>query len=74
MKHVPGIAALILAAASNSALAWEALPQVAPSPADNPSTPAKVELGQMLYFDPRYLGKCLVFVSALGVMPSQAAN
>ncbi len=23
-----------------------------------------------LYFDPRYLGKCLVFVSALGVMPA----
>ncbi len=24
----------------------------------------------LLYFDPRYLGKCLVFVSAVGVMPA----
>jgi cytochrome c peroxidase len=33
--------------------AWEALPDVAPAPADNPTTPAAVELGKMLYFDPR---------------------
>lgn len=33
--------------------AWQALPDKAPQPADNPSTPAKVELGKMLYFDPR---------------------
>ena len=32
---------------------WQALPEQAPQPADNPSTPAKVELGKMLYFDPR---------------------
>lgn len=32
---------------------WEALPDTAPAPADNPTTPAKVELGKMLYFDPR---------------------
>lgn len=32
---------------------WQALPEVAPAPADNPTTPAKVELGKMLYFDPR---------------------
>ena len=25
----------------------------------------------LLHFDPRYLGKCLVFVSALGVMPKE---
>ena len=25
----------------------------------------------LLHFDPRYIGKCLVFVSALGVMPAQ---
>lgn len=29
------------------------LPDVAPIPDDNPQTPEKVELGQMLYFDPR---------------------
>ena len=32
---------------------WEALPDRAPEPADNPTTAAKVELGKMLYFDPR---------------------
>jgi cytochrome c peroxidase len=32
---------------------WQALPEVAPAPADNPTTAAKVELGKMLYFDPR---------------------
>lgn len=29
------------------------LPDVPPIPADNPQTPEKVELGKMLYFDPR---------------------
>ena len=29
------------------------LPNAVPVPADNPITPAKVELGKMLYFDPR---------------------
>ena len=33
---------------------WAALPRVAPAPADNPTTPAKVELGKMLFFDPRF--------------------
>lgn len=32
---------------------WQALPEKAPAPADNPTTPAKVELGKMLFFDPR---------------------
>jgi cytochrome c peroxidase len=32
---------------------WETLPEVAPAPEDNPTTPEKVELGKMLYFDPR---------------------
>ncbi len=32
---------------------WEALPDTAPDPADNPTTPEKVELGKMLFFDPR---------------------
>ena len=29
-----------------------ALPRVAPSPADNPTTPEKIELGRLLFFDP----------------------
>jgi cytochrome c peroxidase len=33
---------------------WEALPAVAPAPADNPTTAARVELGKMLYHDPRF--------------------
>lgn len=33
---------------------WQALPDQAPAPADNATTPAKVELGKMLYMDPRF--------------------
>ena len=33
---------------------WQALPGQAPAPADNPTTPEKVELGRMLYMDPRF--------------------
>lgn len=45
---------MVLGLFSTPALAaWEALPDKAPAPADNPSTPAKIELGKMLYFDPR---------------------
>ena len=32
---------------------WQALPDKAPSPSDNPTTQAKITLGKMLYFDPR---------------------
>jgi cytochrome c peroxidase len=33
---------------------WEALPDVAPAPEDNPTTEAKVILGKMLFMDPRF--------------------
>jgi cytochrome c peroxidase len=33
---------------------WQALPDAAPAPADNPTTPEKVELGRLLYLDPRF--------------------
>ena len=33
---------------------WEALPDVAPAPEDNPTTDAKVVLGKMLFMDPRF--------------------
>ena len=36
-----------------SASNWQALPETAPAPADNPTTAAKVELGKMLFMDPR---------------------
>jgi cytochrome c peroxidase len=44
----------MLAMSSFSVFAeFRALPDLAPVPADNPQTPAKIELGKMLYFDPR---------------------
>ena len=36
------------------AVEWQALPDKAPAPADNPTTPEKVELGQLLFMDPRF--------------------
>ncbi|CAL1238870.1 cytochrome-c peroxidase [Candidatus Methylocalor cossyra] len=48
------IGALALTGASvAAAVEWRPLPTKAPEPADNPSTPAKVELGKMLYHDVR---------------------
>ena len=43
----------LAAAASHAQAPWQALPDTAPAPADNPTTAAKVDLGKMLYFDPR---------------------
>ncbi len=53
------IAALFVLLLASSALAandadWSPLPSKAPEPKDNPTTTAKVELGKMLYFDPRF--------------------
>lgn len=46
--------AVAFALISTSAIAqWQALPEQAPAPADNPTTADKVELGKMLFFDPR---------------------
>lgn len=44
------LATTALAAAAGQ---WQPLPEVAPAPADNLTTAAKVELGKMLYFDTR---------------------
>ena len=52
MKKIPITIVLSLFAA-NAAATWEALPEQAPAPADNPTTIEKVELGKMLFFDPR---------------------
>jgi cytochrome c peroxidase len=35
---------------------WGPLPEIAPAPADNPTTPAKAALGKQLFFDPRLSG------------------
>lgn len=47
---------LFSGALTNAAWAydWQALPDQAPAPADNPTTAEKVELGRLLYFDPRF--------------------
>jgi cytochrome c peroxidase len=57
MKTVPIVAAtlwLSISAAVAAEPAWQPLPSRAPEPASNPSTPAKIELGKMLFFDPRF--------------------
>ena len=50
---LPVCSGIALAALSITASAFEVLPEVAPAPADNPTTPAKVELGKQLFFDQR---------------------
>jgi cytochrome c peroxidase len=50
---VPSLAVILGVLAVAGAGAMEALPKSVPAPAHNPSTPAKVELGKKLYFDPR---------------------
>ncbi len=48
------IITLLAALGSGNALAeWQALPEKAPAPANNPTTAEKIELGKALYFDPR---------------------
>lgn len=52
-RLLPAVAACFLYANAHAA-DWQALPAKAPEPADNPTTPEKVELGRLLYFDPRF--------------------
>jgi len=58
MRNLTGRSALLalLCALSTPVLAnfqFEPLPAKVPEPADNPSTPEKIELGKQLFFDPR---------------------
>ena len=53
MKPIPLII-LLSFFATNATASWESLPESAPSPADNPTTAEKIELGKMLFFDPRF--------------------
>lgn len=46
-------AALAVPAGAAPAYRWQALPEQPPAPADNAQTPAKIELGKILYHDPR---------------------
>ncbi len=54
MKQIFVVFVAALFAAPASAVEWQALPDTAPAPADNPTTDAKVELGKMLFMDPRF--------------------
>lgn len=45
---------VVLASGPSAAQTWEALPAVAPAPEDNPTSVARVDLGRMLYHDPRF--------------------
>jgi cytochrome c peroxidase len=51
---INSFAVLLISVSVSVDAAWEALPDVAPAPADNPTTAAKVALGKMLYMDPRF--------------------
>ena len=53
IKRILGALSLAAVSLSVSAIEWQALPAKAPEPGANPTTPAKVELGKMLYHDPR---------------------
>lgn len=44
---------VLVLTAGMTAHAFEPLPEKVPAPADNPMTPAKIELGKQLFFDPR---------------------
>ncbi|VAW72947.1 Cytochrome c551 peroxidase [hydrothermal vent metagenome] len=56
-KLIKSIQVLLVFALTGSvvlAADWQTLPDKAPEPADNPTTSEKVELGRMLFFDPRF--------------------
>jgi len=48
-----GVKALLPPSASQERYIWQALPEHAPSPKHNPSTPEKIALGKQLFFDKR---------------------
>ncbi|MCF7970737.1 MAG: cytochrome-c peroxidase [Methylococcaceae bacterium] len=47
------VSAITFVGSISVASAWEALPTTAPAPDNNPTTAEKVELGRILYHDPR---------------------
>ena len=54
MKQIYAVLVTSLFVVQAHAANWQALPDTAPAPADNPTTAAKVELGKMLFMDPRF--------------------
>ena len=53
MKLGKSLLFLLTLASFGAQAEFKALPDQPPIPADNPQTPAKIELGKKLYFDPR---------------------
>ena len=54
MKPIYAALVTSMFVAQAQAAEWQPLPDAAPAPADNPTSDAKVELGKMLYMDPRF--------------------
>ena len=53
MNAIRSLFLALAVSAASTAHAFDPLPQRAPEPADNPTTPAKVRLGLALFMDPR---------------------
>jgi len=54
MKTVSSTLFILLVSFHAQATDWKALPDTVPTPANNPTTYAKVQLGKMLFMDPRF--------------------
>jgi len=79
MKMLPPLCFAIFAsvAVSGTAVAdafWQALPAQTPSPAANPTTPAKVELGRMLFHDKRLSESATVSCASCHVLSEGGAG
>lgn len=56
VTHLPDAERLFVAAPMSATYIWQPLPERAPAPPDNPTTPEKVSLGKRLYYDTRLSG------------------
>jgi cytochrome c peroxidase len=56
VTHLQGAERLFTAAPLPVSYVWQPLPERAPAPPDNPTTPEKVALGKRLYYDTRLSG------------------
>lgn len=56
VKHLQDPDRLFTAAPLPASYVWQSLPERAPAPLDNPTTPEKVALGKRLYYDTRLSG------------------
>lgn len=54
IQHTLILSGVLCASTATQAGDWQALPDQPPIPADNPQSPAKIQLGKTLYFDPRF--------------------